>query len=405
MKVAILSIGDELLKGFTLNTHGQHIGKALFEIGIIPFETVTIADELDEIVGHIRRLLPRCDHLILTGGLGPTADDLTRDAVSNALSLPLESDPETVEELQKFWEKRFHTTMPPANLKQADKLRDATWILNPNGTAKGQVITFDGVTLWLLPGPPIELLPMLQSALIPTLKQSLTNFRHHRQLSVVGVAESTVEQRTLKALGNFPATLAYCAEPSFVRIYISTATAEEATCAMCILQNEFSTEHVSETTLYETLIHVLQNEKGKLSCAESCTGGLIASLLCAVPGASTVFWGGVVTYDNTAKTELLNVPSIIFETEGAVSESCCAAMLSGLLEKSKTDAVIAVTGIAGPDGGTVDKPVGTVYTGVYWRGVTRIQCHHFTGDRTRIRYRAAATALETLFRLIRSNEK
>lgn len=400
MKIAVLSIGDELLKGFTVNTNLSHLGQALLEVGVMPFEAITIPDERPVIVEHIRRLLPLADHLILTGGLGPTADDLTREAVADALDLPLVRDPEIATFLQERWFSRFGGEVPLSNLKQADCIQGAVMLENPNGTAPGQCVEVNGKTLWLLPGPPSEMLPMMRCHLIPTLEKTVHGRMIHRCFPLCGVPESEVELRAVAALEGLDIHIAYCAETNFVKVYLAAEQHLVMERAISLLESAFGNAHVEELHLPEAVLNLLRSEKATLAAAESCTGGLLAATLTDIPGSSDVFLGSAVTYANTVKAEMLGVDQDIIETDGAVSESCCMAMLYGVEKRFASDAAIAITGIAGPNGGTPEKPVGTVYIGWAWRGRREVRCFHFIGDRARIRQRTVGTALEHLRHMI-----
>lgn len=399
MRIAVISIGDELLKGVTLNTNAAAIGRALLEQGMMPFEIATIPDTGDVISAQILRLIPRSDHLILTGGLGPTGDDLTREAVANALRVSFERDRHVEDKLRDYWRSRSAFRFPESNLKQADKMVGASWIPNPNGTAQGQVIVSGKTTLWMLPGPPREMIPMLEDFVISSIAADNDHPAAHRTLTVCGIPESTVEERTMGALRDFSVHLAYCAEPYAVRIYITSDSECEADDAFVALKKEFESEYIFEQNLPEAIVALLREHGGMLAASESCTGGLIAAAVTAVPGSSDVFFGGAVVYSNEAKFKL-GVSRSVVDTSGAVSGPCCAAMLAATIQSFETDAAIAVTGVAGPGGGSDEKPVGTVYVGVSWKGKSTFAHYHFSGNRERIRQRTVMVALETLRQLI-----
>jgi len=403
MKIGVLCIGDELLKGAVINTNLAYIGQRLLEIGVMPELCLEVPDEPHEVVSALEYAMKHADFIITSGGLGPTADDLTKQAIADHLNLPLELNPEAEKAVRARWDSLKRGPLPLNFLNQAYIPRGAEALLNSFGSAPGIHITAGTKRIVMLPGPPSELHPMFDRQLLPILRSLLDGRIYTRLFHISGVPESRVEERTIPIIQANPGlSVAYCAAPEFVKLFLKTSDPDCLARAESMVRSEFAAEllHDSSHTVAEEIILLLKERSCALALAESCTGGLIAKLLTDVPGASEVFPGGVVSYANQAKRELLGVSAETLEKFGAVSAECAAEMLRGAAERFHTDCAIAVTGIAGPDGGTPEKPVGLVYIGVRCFDQILVREHRFRGSRSQVRERTAAVALNTLRRML-----
>ena len=403
MKIGVLCIGDELLKGAVINTNLAYIGQRLLEIGVMPELCLEVPDEPHEVVNALEYAMNHADFIITSGGLGPTADDLTKQAIADHLHLPLELDPEAEKAVRARWDSLKRGPLPLNFLNQAYIPRGAEALLNSFGSAPGIHITVGAKRIVMLPGPPSELHPMFDRQLLPILRAQLDQRIYTRLFHISGVPESRVEERTIPIIQANPGlSVAYCAAPEFVKLFLKTSDPDCLARAETMVRSEFAAEllHDSSHTVAEEVILLPKERSCALALAESCTGGLIAKLLTDVPGASEVFPGGVVSYANQAKRELLGVSEETLAKFGAVSAECAAEMLRGAAERFHTDCAIAVTGIAGPDGGTAEKPVGLVFIGVRCFDQILVKEHRFRGSRSQVRERTVAVALNTLRRML-----
>ncbi len=404
MKVGVLCIGDELLKGAVINTNLAYMGQRLLDIGVIPELCLEVPDEPHEVVNALEYALQHADFIITSGGLGPTADDLTKQSIAEYLKMPLELDPEAEKAVRARWDSLKRGALPLNFLNQAHIPRGAQALLNSFGSAPGIYITAQGSKrIVMLPGPPSELHPMFDNQLLPILKSLLDQRIYTRLFHISGVPESRVEERTIPIIQANPGlSVAYCAAPEFVKLFLKTSDPECLKNAEKMVRAEFAHEllHDSSHTVAEEVILLMKERSCMLALAESCTGGLIAKLITDVPGSSEAFCGGVVSYANSAKQHLLGVSAETLKKYGAVSAECAGEMLSGAAEKFSAGCAISVTGIAGPDGGTAEKPVGLVYIGVKCFGQVLVKEYRFRGSRAQIRERTAAVALNTLRRML-----
>ncbi|WP_035603281.1 competence/damage-inducible protein A [Haloferula sp. BvORR071] len=368
MRIEILTTGTELLLGKVLNTHGKWFGEELFKLGMRIQRLTTVPDG-DAITQAIRESVVRADVLIITGGLGPTSDDLTRECVCEVLGIELIEDEAAVRSLEAFFAAR-NKVMAESNRKQAQVPVGADVLPNPNGTAPGIYIPprLNGAAncaVFLLPGPPRELYPMFRAEVAPRLVAlaGLANPPGMLELKITGVGESDIQEEIDAKLAEVPGLeVGYCARVGEVDVRLigdeaAIAAGRDVTLAA------FAKQTFSEdgSSLEATVVRLMSGAGLKLATAESCTGGLIANRITDVPGSSAVFTHGFVTYANEAKRDLLGVPQEILDEHGAVSEPVVRAMAEGALRVSGADIAVAVTGIAGPDGGTPEKPVGTVW--------------------------------------------
>lgn len=369
MKIEVINTGSELLLGTTLNTHGAWIGDALFKIGLRVQRQTTVPDG-QAIIEALQESSSRSEVVIVTGGIGPTSDDISREALAEVLGLPLVEDPRALVSIQNYFA-RLDRPMAADNKKQALKPEGAEILANPHGTAPGIYTPPElsrNCSFFLLPGPPGEMHPMFHQEVIPRLLKLSKNHPHlpMQVLRFAGIGESDFHAKLDAAFSAIPdLEIGYCARPGEVdlRLIGNPDSIQQA----CRLSREtFPKQCFSEAeeSLEEVVVKLLASQHKTISTAESCTGGRIASRITDVSGASEVFTHGFITYANEAKHELLGVTHQLLNTHGAVSKEVATAMAEGALNNSKANIAVAVTGIAGPTGGSDDKPVGTVWIGL-----------------------------------------
>lgn len=375
MRIEVLNTGTELLLGNTANTHAAWFGRELFNLGLRIARQTTVPDG-PAIRDAIKEALDRADVLIVTGGLGPTSDDLTRELTAEVMGLELIADEAALRSLENFFALRGRP-MAEANLKQALVPVGADVLPNPNGTAPGVYVPprlngRSNCAVFLLPGPPRELYPMYHNEVMPRLRalSGVENPPSVLELKFTGIGESDFHQGIDARLEQIPGLeYGYCAHIGEVDLRL-IGTPESILQGRAIALETFKKHLISDdgSSLEETVVRLLTEKHRSLAIAESCTGGLIASRITDVPGASAVFTHGFVTYANDAKMKLLGVMASDLETHGAVSEAVALQMADGALAASGADIAVAVTGIAGPDGGTPEKPVGTAWIGLAVKG-------------------------------------
>jgi nicotinamide-nucleotide amidase len=404
MKIAILTIGDELLQGDIPDTNASAIARSLLEKALFVSEFSTVGDHEYRIAEALRRLASNYDTVIVTGGLGPTRDDLTAKAAATAFARPLSLNKMALKGIRE----RFQTMRRPmtaVNEKQAWLPSRSGVLPNANGTAPGFHMNHQGTDLFFLPGVPREMLAMLDTSVLPKLAhedgQSATFCQ--QTITVFGLPEPEVEKRLTDS--GLPNDVELAFNVSFPVVIVklrakgkaASRRIERAELAVRKALQDFVVG-VGEETLTTTTSRLLIASGLTVALAESCTGGLIAKLLTDRPGSSAFLERCVVSYANSAKRLALNVQEDILETFGAVSEECALAMARGVRQQARTEIGLAVTGIAGPDGGTEEKPVGTVCLAMVTSAVEQVERFHFFGDRKQVRLRTACTALDWLRR-------
>ena len=410
--VEVISVGTELLLGQILNTHAQYLGRELAALGLDLYYQSSVGDNRARIIQAFARAWERSDVIILTGGLGPTEDDLTKEAVAGFFGLELVEDPAARRHIDDFFARRGRP-MTPNNLKQALLPKGARAIPNPNGTAPGVLLETHGKAVILLPGPPAELVPMFIGQVRPYLIERWGAGRSviaSRIIRLCGIGESEAESRVKDILarqGNPTiAPLVSGGEVTF-RLTAKATSRQEAEdlidgaeAAMRERLGEFIFGH-DEETLSDVVGEELARNGLTIAIAESCTGGLIAHQLTQRPGSSQYFRLGVTAYANEAKTAVLGVPAETIDARGAVSEETALAMAHGIRRLAGTDLGLATTGIAGPSGGTPEKPVGLVYGALVWADGQEARRWDFQGGRWQIKERAAFAAFTMLWRHLR----
>jgi len=405
VKAALVAVGTELLGPLRSDTNGVWLTERLLEAGVEVLERCIVADDLALIEATLRAILPRVDVIITTGGLGPTADDLTREAAAAALGRDLARDPAIVERLRERF-RSYGRSMPSVNEKQGDLIAGATALDNPRGTAPGQRAEHDGKRLFLLPGPPGEMQPLFETTVLPELRAEGRVVRR-RVLKIAGMGESAVDQIIAPVYGTVenPRTTILGA-PGQIELHLvgegaSVEETEERIEALaCRIREALPGRIFSEDgrELPEVVAALLVDQGLTLALAESCTGGLLSTRLTDVPGSSRFLERSWVTYSNRSKVQELGVEARLIEEEGAVSERVARAMAAGARESAEARIGVGITGVAGPDGGTDEKPVGLVHIAIDGDAGTEAYRGRFLGDRKRVRFQATQMALEMLRR-------
>ncbi|NNF00395.1 MAG: competence/damage-inducible protein A [Pyrinomonadaceae bacterium] len=405
----IVAIGSELLTPDKTDTNSLWLTAALNEIGIEVKLKTTVGDDELRLEETIRDALSRSDIVITTGGLGPTEDDITRKVSAKALDRELVFKEELLEELRERF-RAYGYEMPETNRSQAYVISGATILPNPNGSAVGMLVETDKKLLIVLPGPPREMKPMFRDHILPKLNETAPEIYVKRKtLKVSGMGESALDELIA------PIYTAY-KNPQTATLFNKTAidiqlTAQGKTEEDADSLNQELAQKISEklgVAVFSTIGEKMEEVVGKLltqtgktlSVAESCTGGLIGERLTNVSGSSKYFFEGAITYSNEAKTRALGVPKDLIDKHGAVSAEVAESMAVGMRERAKTDYAISVTGVAGPTGGTEEKPVGTVFVGYAVNSETRSLRLNLPGDRNLIRWRSSQAALDYLRRKI-----
>jgi nicotinamide-nucleotide amidase len=410
MKSALITIGDEILIGQVVDTNAVWISQQLNYLGVQVGEMVTVSDHAVQITQTLDRYIGRYDLLIMTGGLGPTKDDITKLTLASYFNSRMVTHPEVLERITSFFRERGRT-MIDSNLRQADVPEVCRVLMNNHGTAPGMWFEKSGTILISLPGVPYEMKGLMSDHIIPAIREmvQVPNVVH-KTIMTQGVPESYLAAMLRDWEANLPACvkLAYLPRPGIVRLRLTVVDkcAQEAEQILEVILDKLQKiipEHIfgfDEVTLEESL-GILLVEKGlTLSTAESCTGGNIARLITSVPGSSRYFSGSVIAYSNRIKAGILNVEEEILEKKGAVSQQVVEQMARGVQSLQGTDTAIATSGIAGPDGGSEDKPVGTTWISVAAGEKVYSKKYQFGGSRDRIIDQASYTAMQLLRRLI-----
>lgn len=414
----ILAVGSELLTPFRSDTNSLFITARLNELGVDVRAKAVVGDDPADLRAMLEQARSRAHLVVLTGGLGPTADDVTREVVAEALGLPLDEDPALVEQLERRFASRGYR-MPAVNRRQAQVPRGAIALANLRGTAPGLWIDQGARGVLLLPGPPRELQPMLEAFLRDVLAARTDPRRFHRRvIKIAGWTESGVEEVAQPIYTRWrdldpPVQTTILAAPGQVELHLTVADEDGARAASrleaaiadvsaVLRPGVFSTDGRS---LEEVVGRLLRDRGLTIAVGESCTGGLMTSRLTDVPGSSAYVLASVVSYGNRAKTELLEVPAQAIETHGAVSEPVAIAMATGARARAGADIGVGVTGIAGPGGATPGKPVGTVCLAVVPPdGVPRTRTRRFPGERAVVKQQASQAALDLVRRVLEGED-
>ena len=406
MKACILAIGSEMLTPFRVDTNSLIVTDRLNAIGYDVRLKAVVADDVDELTLVLEGALALADLIVVTGGLGPTEDDITREAVARVLGAPMDVDESIVDRIRERFAKRG-MTMPDINRRQAMVPRGASVLPNPNGTAPGLWVERGHAAIVLLPGPPREMTPMLESVVRERLAPKTAGsglFR--RVLKITGRAESDVDAQVQPVYAKWvaqavPISTTILAVLGQIELHLTAHASSQAVADVALESAVQELQEVLGPALYSTDGRSLEAVVGGLlrerhltiDVAESCTGGLLASRLTDVPGSSDYVDRGVVCYSNRAKTELADVPEALMLEHGAVSEPVAQAMAEGIRARAGTNVGIGITGIAGPGGGTPEKPVGTVAIAVVVDSDVRVRTFQFIGPRDMVKFQAAQSAL------------
>jgi nicotinamide-nucleotide amidase len=417
MRIEVVTIGDELLLGYTIDTNAAHLARELAAIGVEIVRRTTCGDSAESIASAVGEALARTGAVITTGGLGPTSDDLTKPSIAALFGRRMTLDAEHLAWMRERWATRWpERPMPEANVQQAMMPEGARKLRNDHGSAPG-IWLEDARGRWvaMLPGVPREMRGMLADVLLPLVRDRLGDVRRvvrSRTLRSTGVAESLIADR----IGSIPggvgeAALAYLPNVAGVdlRLTVRDAPPDEADARLAesarrvrsVMADAIYGE--DDADLAAVVLEACRSRRLTAAVAESCTGGLLGARLTAIPGSSDVFLGGVVAYDDAVKRAVLNVPAAMLEKHGAVSEPVVRAMASGARALLHSNAAMAITGVAGPGGGTPEKPVGTVWIAVDVDGTVEARLLRLWGDRDEVRQRSAQAALELLRRALTSS--
>lgn len=406
MIVELISVGTEILLGNIVNTNAAYLSEKCAQLGLSLYYQTVVGDNSERLEETLRTALGRSDVVILGGGLGPTRDDLTKEVTAKVLGRELKEDPHTRELIQGFFNTRGLTEITENNWKQALVPEGAIVVDNDNGTAPGLIMEENEKIVILLPGPPGEMKPMFEKDIFPYLNKKQPEIIVSEMVKICGMGESKVEHMIADLIQNQTnPTIATYAKIGEVHLRLTAKAADEAAAKKLMkpmireLKVRFG-GHIYTTdemmTLEESVVQLLKEQQLTLTTVESCTGGLFTGRLVNVQGASEVLKQGFITYSNKAKRKLIGVKKLTLKEFGAVSEKTAKEMAKGAILTTGSDVAVSITGIAGPDGGTKEKPVGLVYIGVSVKGDMRVKEYHFTGNRAKIRESAVVAAMTLL---------
>lgn len=424
MIVELISVGTELLLGNIVNTNANYLSKKCAELGFSLYYQITVGDNDNRLSEVLNSSLKRSDIIILSGGLGPTQDDMTKESVAKVINRNLIMDENSKNRLISYFKFRYKNTLSDPekenggipsvitenNWKQALKIENSIVIDNDNGTAPGYIVEADNKVIILLPGPPSELIPMFEDKIFPYLKKLQNKIFISKMVKICGIGESKAETDIIDLIENQDnPTIAPYAKSGEVHFRI-TASAESKEEAEVLIkpvldelfkrfhENIYTTEE--EETLEDVVVKLLYKHKLTLATAESCTGGLFTGRIVNVAGASDVLKEGFITYSNQAKMKYLGVKEETLKKHGAVSELVAGEMSIGAAKATQADTAIAITGIAGPGGGTEEKPVGLVYISCYLNDKVVVREYNLKGNRQKIRELSVIYALDLVRRSI-----
>ena len=406
MVVELICVGTELLLGNIVNTNAAFLARECAGLGLSMYHQSVVGDNEERLYDTIQTALGRSDIIILCGGLGPTQDDLTKETVAKVFDLPLIEDEHSHERIEEYFRNSQFRIITDNNWKQAQVPEGCIVVDNANGTAPGIIVEQKGKSVILLPGPPNELIPMFRQDIVLYLKKLQPETIYSVMVKLCGVGESLVETEILDLIETQEnPTIATYAKTGEVHLRVTARAADEKEAKKLIkpmvkeLKKRFGS-HIyamdEEVTLEESIVELLKAQNLTLTTAESCTGGMLAARLTNVSGVSEVFKQGFVTYSNRAKRKLLDVKKNTLKTYGAVSEKTAKEMAKNGAFITGSDICVSVTGLAGPGGGTEEKPVGLVYIACAYQNEVRVKEFHFKGNRNKIRELSTVNALTLL---------
>ncbi len=409
MRAEIICVGTELLLGDIINTNASWLARELATVGVSVYKHLVVGDNHNRLIVAIKNALEDNDVVICTGGLGPTQDDMTKEALAQACQLDMAQNPEALSWLEERFNRNGYR-LTENNYRQALFPEGAIPLYNPNGSAPGCKLEYDNKVIYLLPGPPREMQPMFYEFIKPYLESKSDGVLRSVNMRIIGVGESSAEEMAKEIINKQSnptiAPYAHFGELSF-RI---TAKAEDEKKAYDLIKpvindiEKIFGDNIygfDDDTLEAVVIKELQNKRLTFAIAESCTGGLLSSYIVNVPGSSSVFKEGVITYSNESKIRRLGVNEETLKSHGAVSKEVAKEMAIGIAKTAKADIGIATTGIAGPGGGTATKPVGLVYTAIYYNNCVTVEEHQFNSSREGVRRRSALRLLDMLRRKLK----
>ena len=403
MKAEIIAVGSELLTPDRMDTNSLFLTEELNKLGIEVVRKTVVGDNTELLREAFRDALNRVPLIISSGGLGPTEDDLTRETLADLLGRKLQRNDEIVRQIQARF-RSFGREMPENNVRQAMVPEGAEILPNPRGTAPGLWIEDGEHSVALLPGPPRELKPLFQEEVLPRLERRVSGVRmHHRELRVTGLGESLVDARIAPIYKRFPeVSTVVLASPGETQVHLRiwTDDAESAKKKLDEITQGFElalTDRIFSqdgTSMEEVVARLLTLNNATIAAAESCTGGLLAERLTSIAGSSAYFLGGVVCYSNELETAWADVPADLIHSKGAVSSEVASALAQGIRRRVGSTLGVGITGIAGPGGGTEEKPVGTVHIALASAEGIKEKMARFPGDREMIRFQASQVALD-----------
>ncbi len=416
MIIEFISVGTEILLGNITNTNARYLAEECAVLGLTNYYQVIVGDNEGRLSDAIRTALNRSDIVLLSGGLGPTEDDITRETTAKVLGREMTEAPEIHEQIQVYFEKMGAKKPSSNNWRQAMVIDGAQIVENHNGTAPGMIVPVgESKYIILMPGPPEELKMMFEESIAPFLASLNHQVICSKTVKICGMGESRVAAAVADLISSQTnPTIATYAKGGEVHLRVTASGSDAKAARKSIkpivkeLKKRFGdkvyTTRESET-LEQHVVGLLKRKKMTVATAESCTGGLVASTLINVPGASEVFNEGYITYSNESKQKILGVKKKTLKKDGAVSAACAEEMAKGAAKAADAQAAISVTGIAGPDGGTEEKPVGLVYIGCYIDGEVWVESYHMNGNRQKVREISVKKALDILRRHLNHVER
>ena len=410
MIVELISVGTELLLGNIVNTNARFLAEKCALLGLSMYNQVVVGDNRERLADAVKTALDRSDLVILTGGLGPTEDDLTKETCAEAMGYGLVEDAHTRARIEEYFKNSIFKEIPDNNWKQAMVPEGALVLDNDNGTAPGLILEKDGKRAVLLPGPPNEMIPLFQGQVEPYLQKLRPELIVSRMVKICGKGESQVEDELLDLIDKQTnPTIATYAKTGEVHVRVTASAPNEETAERLIkpvvkeIKKRFGMAVYSireEETLEMAVVRLLKKYELTVATAESCTGGLVAGRIVNVPGASDVFREGFITYSNKAKRKHLDVSKNTIKKYGAVSKETAREMAVGGVFATDSDICVAITGLAGPGGGTEEKPVGLVYMACCLGDNVTVEKYQFKGNREKIREQSVVRALDLVRRTI-----